>query len=98
MKIFYQFILSISVLLVFFTSYALAELKHNSSPPNYLTSNQQDGISEQAAVTIAQKKINGRVLTISRVNDAYRIKILSNQSTVHIVTVNAINGKIIPSH
>ena len=98
MKIFSRFILSISVLLAFFTSYVLAESKHNSSSPYYLTSNQQDGISEQAAVAIAQKQINGRVLAIRRLNNLYRIKILSDQSTVHIVTVDAINGTVMSSH
>ena len=98
MKIFYRYILSISALLAFYTSYALAESKHNSSSSYYLASNQQDGISEQAALTIAQKQINGHALKISRVNDVYRIKILSNQGTVHIVTVNTINGKIMSSH
>ena len=98
MKIFYRFILAISVLLAFFTSSVLAESKHNSSSSYYLASNQQDGISEQAAVTIAQRQINGHALKINRVNDVYRIKILSNQSTVHIVTVNTINGKIMSSY
>ena len=98
MKYFYQFILAISVLLAFFSSYALAESRHNSSSTYYQTSDQQDGISEQAAVAIAQKQINGRVLAIRRINNIYRIKILSNQSTVHVVAVDAINGTIKSSH
>ena len=97
MKIFYRFILFITVMLASFTSQAVADSKHNPSY-YYQTSDQQDGISEQAAVAIAQKQINGRVLAIKRVNNIYQIKILSNQSTVHIVAINAINGKIMPSH
>jgi hypothetical protein len=97
-KIFYRFILSVLVLLAFLTSYASAESTYNSPSTYYQTSDQQDGISEQAAVAIAQKKINGRVLAIRRINNIYRIKILSNQSTVHIVAVNAINGTIMSSH
>ena len=98
MKIFYRDILSISVLLAFFTSYALAESKHSASSSYYLASNQKDGISEQTALTIAQIQINGHALKIRHVNDVYRIKILSNKNTVHTVTVNSINGKIISPH
>jgi hypothetical protein len=97
-KTFYRFILSVLVLLAFFTSYASAESTRNSPSTYYQTSDQQDSISEQAAVAIAQKKINGRVLAIRRINNIYRIKILSNQSTVHIVAVDAINGTILSSH
>jgi hypothetical protein len=98
MKIFYRFILSVLVLLTIFASYASAESTHNSPSTYYQTSDQQDGISEQAAVAIAQKQINGRVLAIRRINNIYRIKILSNQSTVHIVAVDAMNGAIKSSH
>ena len=97
MKIFYRFTLFFTVILASFTSQAVADSKHNSST-YYQTSDQQEGISEQAAVAIAQKQINGRVLAISRINNIYRIKILSNQSTVHIVSVDAVNGTIKPSH
>ena len=97
MKIFSRFILIITVILVYFTSQAVADSKRNPST-YYQTSDQQDGISEQAAVAIAQKQINGRVLAIRRINNIYRIKILSNQSTVHIVAVDAINGTIKSSH
>lgn len=97
MKILYRFILSITVLMASFSSQAIANLE--LSPSHYYQiSNQQDEISEQAAAAIAQQKINGRVLAIRRVDNFYRIKILSNHSTVHIVVVNAINGKIMSSH
>ncbi len=97
MKISYRFILFIAVLLANFTTQAIAYSKLNPSY-YYQASNQQDGISEQAAAAIAQKQIGGRVLAIRRVNNNYRIKILSNHSTVHIVVVNAINGKVMSSH
>lgn len=96
MKIFYQFILFFTIILASFTSQAVTDSKHNSST-YYQANDQQEGISEQAAVAIAQKHINGRVLAIRRVNNIYHIKILSNQSTVHIVAVDAINGTIKPS-
>jgi uncharacterized membrane protein YkoI len=97
MKILYRFILSITVLMASFSSQAIANLELSPSY-YYQISNQQDEISEQAAAAIAQQKINGRVLAIRRVDNFYRIKILSNHSTVHIVVVNAINGKIMSSH
>lgn len=97
MKIFYRFILLIIVLMASSSSQAIANFKLSPSY-YYQVSNQQDGISEQAAAAIAQQKINGRVLAIRRVDNFYRIKILSNHSTVHIVVVNAIDGKIMSSH
>jgi uncharacterized membrane protein YkoI len=97
MKILYRFILSIKVLMASFSIQAIANLELSPSY-YYQISNQQDEISEQAAAAIAQQKINGRVLAIRRVDNFYRIKILSNHSTVHIVVVNAINGKIMSSH
>jgi uncharacterized membrane protein YkoI len=97
MKIFHRFFLFLAIILIAFASRAIAD--SNRSPSiNYQTNDQQGGISEQAAVAVAQKQINGRVLAIRRENNVYRIKILSNQSTVHTVAVNAINGKIMSSH
>lgn len=97
MKISYRFILFITVILASFTTQAIANSTYN--PSNYYqTSNQQDGISEQAAAAIAQQQVNGRILAIRRVKNVYRIKILSNHSTVHIVLINAINGKVMSSH
>lgn len=70
----------------------------NNPPAYYQTGNQQSNISEQAAIAIAQQHINGRVLAINRVKNSYRIKILSNKGTVHIVSVNSINGTFMTSH
>lgn len=97
MKIVYRFILFITIIMAGFSSQAFANSKISPSF-SHQVSNQQDGISEQAAAAIAQQKINGRVLAIRRIDNFYRIKILSNHSTVHIVVVNAINGKIMSSH
>lgn len=96
MKIFHKILSFTAIILVSSTFWAIADPTPNSST-SYHTSDQQSGISEQAAVAIAQRHINGRVLAIRLDNNIYRIKILSNQSTVHIVAVNAINGKIMSS-
>ena len=52
-------------------------------------------ISEQQAVAIAQRHFKGRVLAISRANNRYRIKILSDQGAVHTVLVDAQTGAVV---
>ncbi|SFF18625.1 PepSY domain-containing protein [Nitrosomonas sp. Nm166] len=64
----------------------------------YRTSNSSIGISEQKAISIAQQRFKGRVLAINHSDNAYRIKILSNQGTIHIILINATDGTIISSH
>lgn len=96
MKIFYQILLFVAITLSCFASRTIADSRPNPST-DHQPSSQQSAISEQAAVAIAQKQIDGRVLAIRLENNVYRIKILSNQSTVHIVAVNATNGKIMSS-
>ncbi len=76
---------------------ALAEQKHTTSA-NAQTSNQQNSISQQKAVDIAQQHINGRVLAINHIDDAYRIKILSSDGSVHIVLISALDGSVISAH
>jgi uncharacterized membrane protein YkoI len=96
MKIFHQILRFISIILVCFACRAIADSNPTPST-DYQPSGQQSTISEQTAVTIAQKQIDGRVLAIRLENNVYRIKILSKQSTVHIVAVSATNGKIMSS-
>lgn len=57
-----------------------------------------DGISEQRAMTIAKQHFKGRVLAINRTDNLYRIKILSNQGTVHTVLINVTDGSVISIH
>ncbi|SDW58425.1 PepSY domain-containing protein [Nitrosomonas communis] len=64
----------------------------------YQPSNQHMEISQQQAVAIAQQHIPGRLLSVQRVPDSYRVKILSNTGTVRIVTINANSGAVIATH
>lgn len=76
---------------------AMADRKSNPFP-FIQASNHSNSLSEQAAVAIAKQHVDGRVLAINRVDNAYRIKILSNKGTVHIVTVNSKDGSISFAH
>jgi len=57
-------------------------------------SDEQIQISQQQAVTIAQRYTHGRLLSVQRMDDHYRIKILNHKGAVHIVTINAKNGEV----
>ena len=55
-------------------------------------------ITEQKAIMIAQQHFKGRVLAITHPDNVYRIKILSEQGTIHIVLINATDGTVISAH
>ncbi len=61
-------------------------------------SSTQASISKQKATSIAQQRIKGRVLSVELVGDAYRVKILSDEGSVHILSINASNGAVISSN
>ena len=73
---------------------AIADQKNNASSHSQ-QSNQQKKISQQEAVTIARQHINGRVLTISHIDKNFRVKILSENGSVHIIQIDDMNGSII---
>lgn len=77
---------------------ALADWQNNVLNYHRTNSNSLTGITEKKAITIAQQHFKGRVLAISHSDDVYRIKILSNQGTVHIILINAADGTIISTH
>ncbi|QOJ23998.1 MAG: PepSY domain-containing protein [Gammaproteobacteria bacterium] len=56
------------------------------------------GISEQRAITIAQQHFKGRVLAINQTDHLYRVKILSDQGTVHTILINALDGSVVSTH
>ena len=64
----------------------------------YKTGSQQANISQQQAISIAQRHIKGRVLDIRRNDGVYRVKILSDQGSIHVVQVSAVDGKIKIGH
>ncbi|MDE2389514.1 MAG: PepSY domain-containing protein [Betaproteobacteria bacterium] len=55
-------------------------------------------ISEQRAIAIAQQHFKGRVLSINQTDHLYRVKILSDQGSVHMVLINARNGSVVSMH
>ena len=52
----------------------------------------QGAESKQQAVEIAQQKFSGRVLSVKRQGDTYRVKILSPKGDVRIIKIKALNG------
>jgi len=56
------------------------------------------GISEQRAIAIAQQHFKGRVLAINQTDHLYRVKILSEQGSVHMVLINALDGSVVSMH
>lgn len=90
-------ILVFVILLTNFGPLATAEQKNNA-PSNLHTSSNQNNISQQKAVDIAQKHIKGRVLAINHIDNAYHVKILSDDGSVHIVQISTLDGSVISVH
>jgi len=57
-----------------------------------------NGVSQRRAIAIAQEHIKGRVLDIKQQDGVYRVKILSDKGSIHIVQINVRDGKIITDH
>lgn len=77
---------------------AMADWQNNALNYHRTNNNSSTGITEQKAIVIAQQHFKGRVLAINHSDDVYRIKILSNQGTIHIILINAADGTIISTH
>lgn len=54
-----------------------------------------DGISKQRAVEIANQVFVGRVLSVKRRGDVYRVKKLSEHGEVRIIVIDAGSGKVL---
>lgn len=91
-------ILVVVVVLIGPITQALASGQHNAANYYRTNSTPSAGITEQKAITIAQQHVKGKVLAINHSNDVYRIKILSQQGTIHIILINALDGTIISTH
>lgn len=59
------------------------------------TSGRQAEISQQQATAIAQKYVSGRVLSVNRSTNSYRVKILNSKGNIQIVTVSTRDGAIL---
>ncbi len=53
------------------------------------------GISKQRAVEIANQVFVGRVLSVKRRGDVYRVKKLSEHGEVRIIVIDAGSGKVL---
>lgn len=94
--IIYRYCLLIIVLIAGFSGVTTAFAQQNLFYE--YASNQHAEISQQQAVAIAQRHVPGRLLSVQRSADNYRVKILSSKGTVHVVTVDARNGTVIATH
>ena len=72
--------------------------RQNAANEPHKTSDTAGGISEQRAIAIAQQHFKGRVLAINQTDHLYRVKILSEQGTVHMVLINALDGSVVSMH
>jgi len=72
--------------------------RHNAASERNKMENPAGGISEQRAIAIAQQRFSGRVLATSRADRLYRIKILSDQGSIHTVLINALDGSVVSAH
>ncbi len=55
-------------------------------------------VTEQKAIMVAQLHVKGRVLAINHADEIFRIKILSEQGTIHVILVNAQDGSVLQPH
>ena len=72
--------------------------RHSAANEHPTQNDPATGITEPRAIIIAQQHFKGRVLAINQTDHTYRIKILSNQGTVHMVLINALDGTVISTH
>ncbi|MBV6447882.1 PepSY domain-containing protein [Nitrosomonas sp.] len=79
------------------TADAIAGRQNTTNEPSH-ASDTVGGISEQRAIAIAQQHFKGRVLAINQTDHLYRVKILSEQGTVHMVLINALDGSVVSMH
>lgn len=54
---------------------------------------EEQKISKQQAISIAQQQHPGRVLSVKLKADSYLVKVLDKQGTVRVIRVNRSNGK-----
>lgn len=94
----WQGILVIAMLITGPVTHAMAGWQTSTAGYYRTSSTPLTGITEQKAIKIAQQYFKGRVLAINHDDNTYRIKILSNQGTVHTILINATDGSVISTH
>lgn len=94
----YIFINTWLVITLFIISVPQIAAQHIDAGILLKVNNAQPSISKQKATSIAQQHIKGRVLSVELVNDAYRVKILSDSGSVHVLSINASSGAVISSN
>ena len=66
-----------------------------SMPLSYTLAKQSGDISKQQAVAIAQQQHPGRVLSVNRQGDSYRVKTIDQAGKVRIILIDAASGRIL---
>ncbi|MCB1935285.1 MAG: PepSY domain-containing protein [Nitrosomonas sp.] len=95
----FNFFWIILLLLIFsFSVQSVQVAERNLQGYQQQTAKPYKGISQRRAIAIAQQHINGRVLDIKQQDNVYRVKILSEKGSIHIVQVNVLDGRIITGH
>ena len=61
-------------------------------PVQSASATSQGAENKQQAVEIAQQQFSGRVLSVKRQGDSYRVKILNSNGDVRIIKVKALDG------
>ncbi len=56
---------------------------------------EEQKISKQQAINIAQQQHPGRVLSVKQKADSYLVKVLDKQGTVRVIRVKRTNGQVI---
>ena len=72
---------------------ALIMMLATVQPVQLASAASQGAENKQQSVEIAQQQFSGRVLSVKRQGDSYRVKILNPRGDVRIIKVKAANGR-----
>ena len=72
---------------------ALIMMLATVQPVQHASAASQGAENKQQAVEIAQQQFSGRVLSVKRQGDSYRVKILNSSGDVRIIKVKAADGR-----
>lgn len=86
------------LILLLFTCLPQSIAAQSDGSWHFIKTSSSQAITKQMATSIAQQHIKGRVLSVELEGSAYRVKILSDQGSVHILSINANDGTVISSN